>query len=313
MESGVASVPASETVSSTGKKQKRCRCGRKILRGRGGRGLCPKCWQSHRSRMIAYGKWEPMYVPIGPTVEHLRKLSAAGMGTVRVADLAGLCRHTVQQLNRSGRKTCARKVADGILAVPIPEHSPFNELFAPGAMIPIIGTMRRLRALAVAGYDLADLGARLGMKFQHVSYLRLGKSPKVTVRVARNVAKMFNELQMTPGPSGAATRVAERNGWHPPLAWDEESIDDPTAKPGGIHDRRNRRLDSSEFAARIADHRSVDHTDDEIADRMGIAVASLQDKLKRNGLPTGRRYRDVEDTHAVLSGNSMSKKALGIR
>lgn len=304
MGSGEASAPGSGP-GSTGRR--RCRCGRALTSGRGGRGLCHKCWQAFRHRMIAYGKWDPMYIPIGPTVEHLSQLSEAGIGTVRVAELAGLNRHTVQRLRAGGRKKCARHVAEGILSIPIPEEAPsaFSELHAPGAMIPNVGTMRRLQALAMIGYDLADLGERLGMKLQQVSMLRLGHSPKVTIRTARAVAELFEDLQVTAGPSRAAQRVAERNGWFLPLAWDEDAIDDPAAKPCVVSKR-----DHTDFATLVADYRSLDLTDDEIAERMHSSVESFHSRLRHNRIPLGRRYRDIEDTKEVLRRNSHSRRAL---
>lgn len=43
------------------------------------------------------------------------------------------------------------------------------------------------------------------------------------------IAALFRRLAMLPGPSKVARTVARRNGWVPPLAWDD--IDSPDATP----------------------------------------------------------------------------------
>ena len=54
---------------------------------------------------------------------------------------------------------------------------------------------------------------------------------RVQRRTAEKVARLYDELSMVAGPSTRATTEAKRKGWAPPLAWDEEDLDDPAAKP----------------------------------------------------------------------------------
>lgn len=289
---------------------RRCKCGRLLQKKGHSRGMCHRCWQAYRYRMLAYGKWTPMYIDIGPTLAHLNELRAKGLGVVRIAQLTGLHRQTVQKIGFAGRKLVSRRVAEAILALPIPEESPspFSEMIAPGAMIPSVGTMRRLQALAVMGYDLTYLAERLGMKFQQVSYLRLGRSKKVQIRTARKVAELFEELQMTPGPSAETKRIAERNRWYPPLAWDEETIDDPDAKPSELRKERKRR----DVAQEVAEYRANGLYDDQIAERFGLSIDAFQTLIRRHGIPRGRRYRDIEERDEVLRRNDLSRRALGL-
>lgn len=193
------------------------------------RGMCNRCWMNYRNRMIAYGKWEYKYTDIGPVIEHLHKLRATGLGARAIHEMTRLPRLTTQKLSQPGRTKCARKTADAILSISVPE-CPHGEELAPGVHVPALGTNRRLQGLAMMGYTLADLGERLGgIKIQQVSLLQNGKQTHVTVKSARAVEALFNELQLIPGPSEQTRKVAAKKGYLPPFSWDEDTIDDPAA------------------------------------------------------------------------------------
>lgn len=53
----------------------------------------------------------------------------------------------------------------------------------------------------------------------------------VTVARWREVCEVYDRLSMTPGPSAHTAGWAAKRGYAPPLAWDEDSIDDPAARP----------------------------------------------------------------------------------
>lgn len=62
----------------------------------------------------------------------------------------------------------------------------------------------------------------------------LRKSQKVTAWRAADIAKVYDELSMTLGPSNITRLRAEAKGWPPPLAWDDDRIDDPAYNPMGL-------------------------------------------------------------------------------
>jgi hypothetical protein len=74
------------------------------------------------------------------------------------------------------------------------------------------------------------------------------KSSRVHRGTAGQVARVYDELAMTPGPSTRARDAAARRGWVPPLAWDDDEIDDPQARPA----RGPRRWVTPPNAERIA-------------------------------------------------------------
>ena len=91
------------------------------------------------------------------------------------------------------------------------------------------GTRRRINALRRLGWPLKELGERLGCSFQHVNALT--SRAKVHRSTAAKVAALYDELCMLPGPSPSTAKRAAAKGWAPPLAWSEDSIDDPAARP----------------------------------------------------------------------------------
>lgn len=105
------------------------------------------------------------------------------------------------------------------------------------ALIGATGTVRRLQALAVAGWPSRCLGAQLGNARTRVP--KLLRERHVTVRTARRVAALYVRLStVDPATHGATpeeiARVKARAaalGWAPASAWDEDRIDDPAALP----------------------------------------------------------------------------------
>jgi hypothetical protein len=93
------------------------------------------------------------------------------------------------------------------------------------------GSARRLQALAALGWNLAALAPQLGMTVSRVQYLQTQQSATALRRTAARVAAVYARLSMTPGPSDRTRRHALRAGWEPPLAWDDDVLDDPRAEP----------------------------------------------------------------------------------
>lgn len=206
-------------------------CGRTARR----RGLCGAHYEAWRTRQHAYGRFVSQYVDPAPVLTHLRALQAAGLGARRIAELAGLRRTHITSLNRGRSRTTpdqpatkiSARVAAAILAVPIPTNP--ADAAADGAHIDATGTVRRLQALVAIGYSTTELGARIGVNATNTAHTM--RAAQVTVRRARQVAELYEQLSHLPGESTRARLRAQRRGWAPPLAWDEDAIDDPAASP----------------------------------------------------------------------------------
>lgn len=205
---------------------------------------CPTCCQSasdydsNRRRAIAYGRWQP-YVDAEPVRQHVRALAEFGIGWMRLAKISGVPRGSVSKLlygdpqrGMAPSKRILPKNAQAILAVePILDHL--------GGAVPIdgTGTRRRLQALVAKGWSQSELARRIGMapaNFSGTITHRL-----VHVRTVRSVNALYDELwRLDPEQHGIPARWAEQartlaavRRWAPPGAWDDDSIDEPTAFP----------------------------------------------------------------------------------
>lgn len=115
-----------------------------------------------------------------------------------------------------------------------------------------VGTRRRIQALRALGYSLRELAEDGGWNTGHAALKYPLVAETITADTARRVAEIYERLSMTPATGPRATRsrkLAVRNGWAPPLAWDD--IDDPDAAPDFgtvVMDGRGR---PDVFAARV--------------------------------------------------------------
>lgn len=86
------------------------------------------------------------------------------------------------------------------------------------------GTRRRWQALMAIGWTNDSLMRRLG-------YATCGNwiayADSVHVDTARRVKDLYNELWDQPGPSKWTRTWARNRGFRLPMAWDDDSIDDP--------------------------------------------------------------------------------------
>lgn len=243
-------------------------------------------YEANRKRQVAYGRWTP-YIDAGPARAHVLELMAAGMGWKRVARVAGVTPTIVSRLLYGKAENGSRpqpriraERAERILAV---RFSP-----APSTKVDATGTHRRLQALGALGWSGGRLAARLGLS--RANYGTMLHSARVTARRAEDVARLYDELWQTPPPEDTVRerqalsrtrRHASAAGWVPPLAWDDDTIDDPAARPAGVHDaqasRRARLIEDVEEL--LADGATVEAA----CERLGAKRSNLQRTLQRAG------------------------------
>lgn len=89
------------------------------------------------------------------------------------------------------------------------------------------GTRRRLQALAVMGWPFKEVARRAGVMLKPSRFWPEGS--RVNKVTAARIARAFDELHMTPGPSTITRDRAMKKGWVSTLAWD--NIDDPDEVP----------------------------------------------------------------------------------
>lgn len=199
--------------------------------------------ENQRAKDKAYGRYNPGRVDATPVREHLLMLREYGIGIKQTAQLAGVSNATLGKIiygdpanNVKPRKRVATHVADRVLAI-----QPRLENLRPGVRVDNTGTWRRLEALVAIGWSQQRLANMLGI--QPGNFLPIIRGDRdVTARTALAVRDLYNQCWDQPQPApGAgkrakasasrAKRMAARRGWVPPLAWDDEAIDDPEAAP----------------------------------------------------------------------------------
>jgi hypothetical protein len=194
-------------------------------------------WQVRRRKLINAGQWQP-FVDAELVREHLRKVNAAGMPYMVIAKRVGLAQDSSLQHLMWGRgpygpgKQVRRETAELVLS-----FWPSLEDFPDAARIDATGTQRRIQALAVRGWSRRMIADQIGMREDH--FRKACSRDRVTARLARKVAAVYDawwdQNPLDQGVSLASVSRtladAEQAGFHSPLAWDDDTIDDPNAGP----------------------------------------------------------------------------------
>ncbi|MFA4080509.1 DNA-binding protein [Mycobacteroides salmoniphilum] len=203
------------------------------------------------------------YVDPGPAREYVVQLHSLGHSWVDIAKQAGISRAGLDRIRDVSYPTMLKVTATRILAIPM--------RVGDTATIDATGTVRRLRALTAIGWPITLLAKEIGITPSTLEN-HVHRATVSTSR-ARQIAELFGRLQMTPGPSNRLRTLAQQKGWHPPFAWDEDTIDDPSAIPdlGG----------ESTWMQEYEDLRWVCDDDEQIAEAMGIQPGSVKTQLRR--------------------------------
>ena len=241
-----------------------------------------------RYRLQAYGQWQP-FTDATPVRDHVRHLMARGIGASRVATLARVSRSSVSHLlygDPARGEMPSRRIRTGtaqrLLAVRFSEAN-----LAAGTAVEAAGTRRRLQALIATGYSGRSLAARLVMEPAHL-YRILSGRPAVMAATACRVRELYDRLWGQPPPQGTrgerisaakARAHAARRGWPPPLAWDDDTIDDPGSSPGPW--RRSGRRRSRDLAADARELAACGYTRTQVAQRLGISRDALDKAISR--------------------------------
>lgn len=177
--------------------------------------------------------------PKGPLVDaepvrrHVQNLRSAGVSIARIAEHAGVGFAIVSHLiyNRGPHRPASVKLrlvnARRILAVRA-------EDVATNYVDPT-GTRRRLQALMANGWPQLRLGPHIGLHPVYVNAVL--KQASIYGTTAANVAAAYDRLWnqdprqhgVNPGTYKKVRGVAHANGWAPPGAWDDDTIDDSNA------------------------------------------------------------------------------------
>lgn len=196
--------------------------------------------ESRRRRMKAYGRYDSGRVNAQPVRDHIAALMEYGIGMKRIAAVAGVSNATLGKImygepsrNTAPRERVEQHVADAVLAI-----KPALEHLGDTVTIDGTGTRRRIQALVSIGWSQTRIGERLGMAA--ANFNRTVRSEYVRADTARRIKALYDELWNQPQTgddwrsrisANRSRNYAKAHGWLPPLAWDDETIDDPATLP----------------------------------------------------------------------------------
>lgn len=181
-------------------------------------GLC----NPHRDILVAAGSIGRCS---GDTARaHLLKLEELDWPTTAIERDSGLARATLRAI-RSGRPIL-RVTERAVLVLPLVPY------VSPKLMLPAVGMRRRHQALAWMGWTLADSAGKAGRSEE--SFCTMLLRGTVSYKYWSGYAAVYDELKDQQGPNPRMRRLARLRGWAPPAAWDDDTIDDPRAKPSGV-------------------------------------------------------------------------------
>jgi hypothetical protein len=250
-------------------------------------------YKTHRRRMIAYRQWRP-YVDAGPVREHLIRLQAAGLSLSQIAEIAGRHPRTLGYVlygdpgRRDGPQQRVRAdVAEAVLAISL--HDPLRKLPVSG-YLDGTGTRRRLRALVAIGWSLPQLAERVG---GHRKWLQRVVTTDVQVHAdtAHAVRQLYERLWNMPGPSQRARAWARERGWAPPMAWDEDALDRPDARPAEAPRANRRGRDRYALWESSEEMLAQGVPLEVVAERLEVSVAALK-RARDRVEATRRRERE---------------------
>lgn len=223
-------------------------------------GLCEKHWLAS-----PHG-----FIPAEPTREHLMALRAKGLGVYRISELTGIDHASLRAIELRTYQHVRRRTHDAIVAVPIPA-----KIVDGATSMPADGTARRIRALCRIGHSQSGIASHFGVQVQMIN--RMLRQPYVTSKWAARISDLYDELQAVDGPSASTRRQAERKGWPPPLAWDDDTIDDPKAKPQHNIRRPLRFAEQYEELLELKRAKKAD----EVARELGMTAENAERQIQR--------------------------------
>jgi hypothetical protein len=187
------------------------------------RGYC----ETHYRQRLHTGRYG--YRDATKVKQHLGELRALGWTYEQIAAAAGVSTWVPHKLVTGRQDRLLHESETALLAVPAVLRASYRPT-SP------VGTYRRVEALQWLGWPMAHIAERVGLKPYTLTTMRYhGKA--VSYRVALAVKELYGELSHLPGPSKQTATKAKARDCAPPMAWDDETIDNPTARPRGIRER----------------------------------------------------------------------------
>jgi hypothetical protein len=177
-------------------------------------------YAKQRKYRIACG--QPLKVPSGRARDHLDMLRGRGVTWVQLTHDTGLKVDTMLAIARGERSTIWRTTAQRILAV--------NPVPSPDALVPSLGSTRRLRALIADGHRQREL-VPYGLSADTLATLVNNPGSHVRYITAETITRAYTEIAATPGTYGRNRARGTALGWRTPGQWHPDDLDTPEPEP----------------------------------------------------------------------------------
>lgn len=192
-------------------------------------------YQRRSTKMLRQGVRR--YIAADEVRDHILELRAAGITYEQIHAATGYAQSGLVEIVKGRYRRIHIRNAQSILRL-----TP-TRAAAAHHMVDATGATRRLRALNALGWTNRDALRAAGINGDDLhrleavlSGLRKGRNHTVNRDTADIVAVAYARLSMRlpdhMDHNRSKTRnIAEANGWPPPLAWDDATIDNPQARP----------------------------------------------------------------------------------
>lgn len=158
-------------------------------------------------------------VPPTDAAQHIKELLSEGMSYRAIGAASGLQPRKLWEIAHGKRPRGIKVETERrILAVTLRP-----------VKVPALGSIRRIQALAALGHTTAEITAVAGVGPRILA--SLSRQATMYRATAEAIDRAYRALSMTQGPSEIGRKRALSKGWAPPLAWDDEALDDPDGKP----------------------------------------------------------------------------------
>jgi lambda repressor-like predicted transcriptional regulator len=238
------------------------------------------CSKHYKARL---GRGEYGTTDATPVAVHLRALRKLGWSLCAVEELHGLARSNLRRVARGDTDRVRILTARRVLAIPLQRPD-------LKCSVDALGTRRRVEALGRMGWTARTVSVAVGLKPATLSAMLFRGT--VSMATANRVAEFYQQHSEGFGGNARFAAKARSLGYPPPSAWDEDTIDDPEARPNftgfdeyvvrllmdGEPVERPTRPDREEALARLLD---AGLTAPEATRLIGVSAGNVYSYLRR--------------------------------